>query len=118
MVMLFFALFSLLITPAYNEHKKKKDSDNIIADGCIELFYKAGVNSYDGFLGPIAVANYVLNNTEPSAPNVSLKILKDLGKLTFGDKSMKSFVYGYLPIFRTFKDTAKIASGGSFNVSD
>lgn len=99
----------------YKEHKKNKDSDNLLADGFIEVIYKAGRSSYDGFLAPVAMYDYVVNNVEPSAVNVSTKLASDLFKTSIGEKSVKNFAFGYLPILRTFKDTATIANGGSLN---
>lgn len=115
MASLFASLFGFVFTPMYEEHKKNKDSDNLLADGFIELIYKAGRSSYDGFLGPIAMYDYVVNNVEPSAANVSTKLISDLYQTAIGNKGFKNFVFGYVPVLRTFKDTATMANGGSLN---
>lgn len=110
------ALFGFIFTPMYDDHKKRKDVDNFLQDALIELLYKSAANSYEGFMGPVAIANYILNNVEPSAANVSVKITSDLWKVLLGDKTVTAFATGYVPVVRTFKDTAKIYFGSSFKV--
>lgn len=110
------ALFGFVFTPMYDDHKKRKDMDNILQDALVELLFKAGANSFEGFMGPVAVANYILNNVEPSAANVSVKVTTDLWKVLLGDKTLTAFTYGYLPVMRTFKDTAKVYFAQDFKV--
>lgn len=72
MVALFTLLFKLLLTPEYEKHKKEADPEALLQNGFIEVLYKASHQSYDGFKGPIAVADYVLGDTNPMAINASL----------------------------------------------
>lgn len=110
---IFAALFGFVLTPAYNDMKKRKSVDNVLETAMIELLYKSSYHSFDGFKGPVAIADYILNSVEPSAPNVSITAVKDLWSTVLGDKTFKQFAYGTLPIFRNFKDTAKMYYGGS-----
>jgi hypothetical protein len=102
----------------YDDHKKRKDVDNFLQDALIELLYKSSANSYEGFMGPVAIANYILNNVEPSAANVSVKVTSDLWKVLLGDKTVTAFATGYIPVVRTFKDTAKMYFGSNFKVEE
>jgi hypothetical protein len=52
---LFGLLFGFLFTPAYEEHKKNMDTDNLLSNLFIEAIYKSTINSYDGFKGPFAM---------------------------------------------------------------
>jgi len=52
---LFGILFGSIFTPAYEEHKKNMDVDNLLGNMCIEALYKSTINSYDGFKGPFAM---------------------------------------------------------------
>ena len=51
---------------------------------------------------------------KPSVFNTNFQLLTDMGKTLFGEKSWKAFMYGNAPIFRTFKDTAKMYDADAF----
>lgn len=48
---------------------------------------------------------YVLDDMEPSAPNVSIKVLSDGIKVLIGEKNFSAYMYNNLPGIRVFKDT-------------
>ena len=106
MWLLFAALFGLLFTPAYEEHKKSGEGD-VIADGFIELIYKSSANSYDGFKGAFSLIDYAINDVQPAAPGVSVKVVSDLGRTVMGKEGWAQFAFGNVPVLRTFKETAK-----------
>lgn len=49
-----------------------------------------------------------------SAPNNVIKLAKDGFKTIMGDKSFNALLYGNAPIFRTFKNSIKLAYPDSF----
>lgn len=102
---LFGLLFGFLFTPAYEEHKKNMDTDNLLSNLFIEAIYKSTINSYDGFKGPFAMIQYITDDIEPSAANVSVKVLSDGMKVIFGEKNWKAYMYNNMPGIRVFKDT-------------
>lgn len=114
MMLLYGLLFGAVLTPGYKEHKKKKKSDNVIADGMTELFYYSGRSAFDDFFGPFAIMQFILNDMGPSTVGSNIKFIQNASKLMFGKQSFIAFLYGNMPIFKSFKDTAKIADPDSF----
>lgn len=104
-LILFALLFGLVFTPAYKEIMK--ESDDLAEKMVVELLYKSSSTSYDGFMGIGAIANYVLNDVEPAAPNVSIKLVQDGIKTLMGDKSFAAYASTYVPVFRTFREPIK-----------
>lgn len=116
MLLLYGLLFGLLLTPKYKEHVKSKECNNLIVDGMTELFYKAGHAAFDGFMGPYAVVNYLLNDMGPTTINSDLYFIRNSAKYLMGKQTFKAFMYSNLPIFRTFKDTAKMYDNDAFKI--
>lgn len=108
------ALFGFVLTPAYKDYKKSADVDNALQNALVELLYKSGSTSYDGFAGPYAALDYIFNDVKPLAPSTSLKLIGDLWKAMVGEKTWMNIVYSNAPIFRAFKDTAKISNPDTF----
>lgn len=102
---LFGILFGSIFTPAYEEHKKNMDVDNLLGNMCIEALYKSTINSYDGFKGPFAMIQYITDDIEPSAANVSIKVVSDAMKVIMGEKNFTAYMYNNMPGIRVFKDT-------------
>ncbi len=107
MVALFTLLFKLLLTPEYEKHKKEADPEALLQNGFIEVLYKASHQSYDGFKGPIAVADYVLGDTNPMAINASLQLTRDIFEATFGKQTVGAVIRKDVPIVRAFSATHK-----------
>lgn len=101
----------------YNEHKKEKEADNLALDLGLELLYKGTYNSFDGFFGPITVAQYILNDMDPSAAKLNLQLINQGVNTLRGQQSVGKFFYSNMPIFRTFKDTIKMYSPESFKAN-
>lgn len=75
MMLLYGLLFGAVLTPGYKEHKKKKKSDNVIADGMTELFYYSGRSAFDDFFGPFAIMQFILNDMGPSTVGSNIKFI-------------------------------------------
>ena len=80
-------LFKLWVDPAYKDHKKRAKGEAILTNAAIEILYKSSRNCFDTFTGPIAVLDYLGNQTNPSTYKVQSKIFNDLGSFVFGDKT-------------------------------
>lgn len=103
--LLFFILFKFAVTPAYNEFKKDKTNTNVVENALAELLYKSTSRSYDGFSGPLSIIQFLGENTNPPAYQLSLKIPSDLMKFAFGDKTFGQLITGNIPLFKAVKDT-------------
>ena len=102
------ALFRVWLKRKYQEHKENADGDKIIANACIEILFKAGNSSFDTFMGPLAVLNYVGNQTNPATYKIQSKIVSDLWSLAIGDKTLGQVAVGSQALPRTFQDTYKL----------
>lgn len=112
--LLYLLLFGLIFTPKYKEHLKSKECNNLIVDGATELFYHSAYSAFDGFAGPYSIVNFLLNDIEPTVATANLGFLRNATRYAMGDTTFKAFIYGNLPIFRSFKDTAKMYDSDAF----
>ena len=103
---LFFALFKWGITPMYKEFKKEETDHSVIENAMAEILYKSTSRSYDGFMGPVALIQFLGENTNPPIYQVSTKIPSDLMKFAFG-KTFGELMTGNIPLFRAVQDTYK-----------
>ena len=101
-------LFRVWLKRKYQEHKQNADGDKIIANACIEILFKAGNSSFDTFMGPLAVLNYVGNQTNPATYKIQSKIVGDLWSLAVGDKTLGQVAVGSQALPRTFQDTYQL----------
>jgi hypothetical protein len=85
-------LFKYAITPAYKEHKKEDDGRDVLTNGIIEIIYKGSSSSFDEVKGPLAILEYVGNNTNPAAYKWMSRTGNDLFKLATGDRSLSETV--------------------------
>ena len=60
------ALFKLWLSEVYKDHKKNADGRDIVANGVIEILYKSSSSCFDTFLGPMAMLDYIGNQTNPA----------------------------------------------------
>ena len=104
---LFALLFKMAIAPLYTSYKATMKEHTVVENGLIETLYKAGNNSYDGFLGPIAMLKYVGEDTNPPMWGLTTKLASDAAKTAFGDKTVMSFITGSIAITRGMSDTRK-----------
>lgn len=107
-------LFKFIFDPSYEDHKKEIKEKPVLESMLIELFYKAGRTVPDTFSGVIAIGNYILNDVDPSAPNVSIKVVKDGWKTLLGEKSLNYFLFSNIPVMRHFKTVAQKQLGQDF----
>lgn len=99
-------LYSMAINPAYEEHKKKDKGDEIAKNLMFELLYKSASKSYDTFMGPLAVLDYIGNSTNPAAYQfIQTKVFDDFARFMFGDKTFIELVMGMSALPRSFNDT-------------
>ncbi len=104
-LLLFSALFKFAITPMYTEFKKDSFNNSVVENALAELMYKSASRSYDGFMGPVSIIQFLGENTNPPAYQLSLKIPSDLMKFALGDKTFGELMTGNVPLFRAVQDT-------------
>lgn len=102
---LFGCLFKFALTPAYKEFKKGMKEREVLTNAAVELLYKSSSRSYDGFRGIWNVWEYLGENTNPPIWSQNIKIMTDLGKMTFGDKPFNDVLNGSVAVFKTAQDT-------------
>lgn len=106
--LIFFSLFKFALDPAYKEYKLKDMKKNTALTNAIaEVLYKSTGRSYDGFGGMLNVIQYLGENTNPPVYSLPIKIVTDLSKVCFGDKTVLQMLHSDIAIFRTFQDTYK-----------
>lgn len=98
-------IFKTVITPAYKEHKKTGDGNNIVANALLELTYNGGSSCYDSFSGPFAVLDYFGNSTNPATYKLQGKMANNLGQFLFGEKTLQELVINSQALPRSFQDT-------------
>lgn len=101
-------LFGFVVTPAYKDHKKNANRENIMGNAITELLYKGGTGAFDGFKGPLAILDYVGSSTNPATYKLQSKIINDTWKLVTGDKSLGETIMNSQALFRSFQDTYKL----------
>ena len=106
-VLLFATLFKFAITPMYKEFKKESADHSVAENAIAELLYKSTSRSYDGFMGPVSIIQFLGENTNPPAYQLSTKIPSDLMKFALGDKTFGELMTGNVPLFRAVQDTYK-----------
>lgn len=106
-ILLFSTLFKFAVTPMYKEFKNNSSDHSVIENAFAELLYKSTSRSYDGFMGPISIIQFLGENTNPPAYQLSVKIPSDLMKFVLGDKTFGELMTGNIPLFRAVQDTYK-----------
>lgn len=84
----------------YTEFKKDSFNNSVVENALAELMYKSASRSYDGFMGPVSIIQFLGENTNPPAYQLSLKIPSDLMKFVLGDKTFGELMTGNVPLFR------------------
>lgn len=104
LVTLFMAsLFHWGITPAYNELKKNRPHDDFLMNSFEDIVYKGTASSYDGFKGPVNIVTTYGENMNPPAYKVTTKMVTDVFKTTFGDKTLGQLLTQNIPLLRSFR---------------
>lgn len=104
---LFTALFKLAIGPMYSNYKKEMKDHTVAENAIAEILYKSTSRSYDGFAGPIAMIQFLGENTNPPPYSLSTKLVTDISKVAFGDLTIGGLLTGNIALFRSFRDTYK-----------
>ena len=99
------ALFKLWLDEVYRKHKANDDGRNVVINGATEILYKASSSCFDTFLGPMAMLDYVGNQTNPATYRLQSKVFNDVWKFAIGEKSMGQIIMGSQALPRTFQDT-------------
>lgn len=113
--LLLYWLFEEVISPAYQEHKKKGDGQNILANAAIELLYKGSASSFEEFKGPLPIFDYVMNNTSPAAVKWGAKTVNDLGGFLFGDTTIGELITKSTALPRSLQDTYRMYKRDTIN---
>lgn len=108
MMALYGAIYKLALDPAYQEFKKQADGRNIVRNALIEITYKGGHNSWDGFFGPFSVLDYIGNSTNPATYKLPTKAINDLLRFSFGDQTLYGTILGYSALTRSFRDSYRM----------
>lgn len=106
MWLLLAALFKLLLSPAYKEHKKHAADNPVLVNLISELLYKSSSRSYDQYKGPVNVLQFFGENMNPPFYSTPINLIKQTGQTIFGDKSWKYLVFNNSGLTRSVKDTA------------
>ena len=96
-------LYKFVIDPAYQEHKKKRKAEDLLANSLEDILYRGTGSSYDGFRGPYNVLESFGNNMNPPAYKVTTKMMSDITRFTFGDKTLGQLVTQNVPVFRSLR---------------
>ena len=116
MMGLFALIFGCALTPWYEDKKKMKDTDDVVASGITELLYNSSHQSFDGFFGPWNIISYCVNDLEPTVATTNIKIVKDVWKTVMGKKTFNDFIFSNAPVVRIFKQTIKNNNPDLFKV--
>ena len=96
-------LYKFVLDPAYKDLKKNRNQQDILANSIEDILYRGTASSYDGFRGPWNVIDSFGNNMNPPAYKVTTKMLTDITKTVFGDKTLGQLVTQNVPVFRSFR---------------
>ena len=112
---LLYWLFEGIIDPAYKEHKKSGDGQNVLTNAVIELLYKGSASSFEEFKGPFPIVDYVMNNTSPASVKWGAKVYNDIGGFLFGDTTFGELVTKSQALPRSLQDTYKMYQRDTIN---
>ena len=99
------ALFKLWLDDEYKEHKANADGENVVTNACIEILYKSSSSCFDTFLGPMAIYDYLGNQTNPATYRLQSKVFNDIWNFALGEKTMGQILMSSQALPRTFQDT-------------
>lgn len=99
------ALFKLWLNESYRKHKASDDGRNVITNAAVEILYKSSSSCFDTFLGPLAMLDYLGNQTNPATYRLQSKVFNDVWSFALGDKTFGQIISGSQALPRTFQDT-------------
>lgn len=103
--LLFTSLFKLWLDEVYRDHKKNADGREVVTNAAIEILYKSSSSCFDTFLGPMAMLDYLGNQTNPATYRLQSKVFNDLWSFAFGEKTFGQIIMGSQALPRSFQDT-------------
>ena len=71
----------------------------------MEILYKSSSSCFDTFLGPMAMFDYIGNQTNPATYRLYSKAMTDSVSLLTGKKTFGQVLVGSQAAVRTFQDT-------------
>lgn len=80
-------LFKLWMKKKYQNHKETTRGEEVVTNAIMEVLYKSSTNCFDTFLGPMAIIQYLGNDTNPATYSIYTKTMRDLWGLAVGDKT-------------------------------
>lgn len=105
--LLFSMIYGLALNPAYKDFKKGMKDRDVITNAAVELLYKSSSRSYDGFRGVYNAIEYLGENTNPPVYSQNIKLLKEIGSVLIGNRSLSDALNGNVAVFKTFQDTQR-----------
>lgn len=105
MALLYWLLFSLVMDPAYKEHKKNMADNPVVINALTEVLYKSTSRAHDQFKGPLNIIQFLGENMNPPVYSQPVSVITDMGKSIFGDKEWSYAIINANGITRSFKDT-------------
>lgn len=105
---IFATLFKMLIKEWYSDHKETANGKEVVANAITELLYKSSTSCFDTFMGPMAVLEYVGNQTNPATYAISAKAIRDLWSFVLGEKTTMQLLMNAQALPRSFQDTYKL----------
>ena len=101
-------LFKQVFDPAYKEHKKNDNGNNIAGNAILEILYKGSSSCFDEFKGPLPILDYVTNDTNPATFQWLSKSTSDMYKWITGSKSLSDTILKSQALPKAFQDTYKM----------
>ena len=102
---LFGTIYGLALKPGYKEFKKGMKERDFLTNAGVELLYKSSSRSYDGFRGVYNVFEFLGENTNPPVYSQNIKLLKEVGSVLMGKRSLSDALNGNVAVFKTFQDS-------------
>lgn len=105
MSLMWLILYKLIFDPAYKEHKKQAEGEQILTNFITEVIYKSTRASFDTFKGPWNIIQYLGDQMNPPLWQVPTTLISDTSKWLFGDKTFYQIFTGNFGFARAFRDT-------------
>ena len=105
---IFATLFKMLMKELYKDHKESAKGNDVVSNAVVEVLYKSSTSCFDTFMGPMALLEYVGNQTNPATYAVSAKVVRDLWSFALGEKTTMQLLMNAQALPRSFQDTYKL----------
>lgn len=98
-------LFKLWMKKVYQKHKDTTRGEEVLTNAVFEVLYKSSTNCFDTFMGPMAIIQYLGNDTNPATYSIYTKTVRDVWGLAIGEKTFGQVMMNAQALPRTFQDT-------------